>query len=76
MVGDYISTSWINGKAIGAFAVAQTPPAARPSTRPIYIPAGGFTGAASGFVNTSAGDHPVPGAAADHASPKSAIRVG
>src|SRR6185437_5796417 len=76
MVGDYISTSWINGKAIGAFAVANTPSGAAAFDQAIYIPTGGLTGAASGVVNSSAGDHPVPGAAADHASPKSAIRVG
>jgi hypothetical protein len=35
-----------------------------------------LTGVAGGFVNSSAGDQPVPGAASDHASPKSAIRLG
>ena len=74
MVGDYISTSWINGKAIGAFAVANTPSGAA-FDQAIYIPTGGLTGAASGFVNSSAGDQPVPGAASDHASPRSAIRI-
>ena len=75
MVGDYISTSWINGKAIGAFAVAKTP-SGTAFDQAIYIPTGGLTGAASGFVNSSAGEQPVPGAASDHASPKSAIRLG
>ena len=75
MVGDYISTSWLNGKAFGAFAVAKTPSGSA-FDQSIFVPSGGLSAAASGFVNTSAGDHPVPGAASDHASPKSAIRIG
>ncbi|MFL6161062.1 MAG: sialidase family protein [Jatrophihabitantaceae bacterium] len=74
MVGDYISTSWVNGKAFGAFAVAKTPSGSA-FDQAIYVPAGGLSAAASGFVNSSSGDHPVPGAASDHASPKSAIRL-
>jgi hypothetical protein len=75
MVGDYISTSWVNGKAFGAFAVCQTPSGAA-FNEPIYVPTGGLALAASGFVVTSSGDHPVPNAASDHASPSSPIRVG
>jgi hypothetical protein len=75
MVGDYISTSWDNGKAFGAFAVCQTPSGAA-FNEPIYVPTGGLALAASGFVVTSSGDHPVPGAASDHASSNSPIRVG
>jgi hypothetical protein len=75
MVGDYISTSWLNGKAFGAFAVAKTPSGSA-FDQSIFVPTGGLSAAASGFVNSSAGDRPVPGAAADHASPKSAIRLG
>jgi hypothetical protein len=75
MVGDYISTSWLNGKAFGAFAVAKTPSGSA-FDQAIYVPSGGLAAAASGFVNTSSGDHAVPGAASDHASPKSAIRLG
>ncbi len=75
MVGDYISTSWLNGKAFGAFAVAKTPSGSA-FDQSVFVPTGGLSAAASGFVNSSAGDRPVPGAAADHASPKSAIRLG
>ena len=42
MVGDYISTSWINGKAFGAFAVAQPPSAGYDYDQAIYVPTGGL----------------------------------
>ncbi len=74
MVGDYISTSWIGGKAIGAFAVAKTPSGGFAFDQAIYVPATGFTAAAGSFVATSSGDHPVPNAASDHANPRSPIR--
>lgn len=73
MVGDYISTSWIGGKAIGAFAVAKAPSGAA-FDQAIYVPATGFTAAAGSFVATSSGDHALPNTVSDHASPKSAIR--
>jgi len=73
MVGDYISTSWVGGKAVGAFAVAKTPSGSA-FDQAIYVPATGFTAAAGSFVATSSGDHAIPGAVSDHASPKSPIR--
>ena len=73
MVGDYISTSWIGGKAIGAFAVAKTPRGSA-FDQAIYVPATGFTAAAGSFVATSSGDHALPNAVSDHASPKAPIR--
>ncbi len=39
MVGDYISTSWIGGKAFGAFAVAQLPTDGSAFDQAIYVPA-------------------------------------
>jgi hypothetical protein len=74
MVGDYISTSWSGGKAFGAFAVGATPAGTAAFDEAIYVPSGGLTAAAGGFVNTSKGEQAVPGAASDHASPQSAIR--
>ena len=74
MVGDYISTSWIGGKAVGAFAVAKAPSGGFAFDQAIYVPATGFTAAAGSFIATSSGDHALPNAAADHASPKSPIR--
>ncbi len=74
MVGDYISTSWIGGKAIGAFAVAKAPSGGFAFDQGIYVPTTGFTAAAGSFVATSSGDHALPNAVSDHASPKSAIR--
>jgi hypothetical protein len=41
MVGDYISTSWIGGKAFGAFAVAQVPTDGSAFDQAIYVPSGG-----------------------------------
>lgn len=73
MVGDYISTSWVGGRAFGAFAVAKAPTAFA-FDQAIYVPAGGLIAAAGGFVNTSKGEQPVPGAASDHAAPTSPIR--
>jgi len=74
MVGDYISTSWIGGKAFGAFAVAKVPTNSSAFDQAIYLPTGGTSAATSGFINTSKGDRPVPGAASDHAAPTSPIR--
>jgi len=75
MVGDYISTSWVGGKAFGAFAVAKAPSAGFAFDQAIYVPTGGLTAAAAGSVNTFHGERPVVGAASDHAAPTSPIRV-
>jgi BNR repeat-like domain len=73
MVGDYISTSWSGGVAYGAFAVGATPGSAT-FDEAIFTPTGGLTAPAGGFVSTSNGEQPVPGAASDHAAPQSVIR--
>ena len=73
MVGDYISTSWVGGRAYGAFAIASAP-SGTTFDEPIAVPADGLTAASGGFVNNSSGEHPVADAASDHASPRSAIR--
>jgi hypothetical protein len=57
MVGDYISTSWLAGRAWGAFAVATQPPT--PFDESIYVPTGGLTAQAGTFTRTSAGERPV-----------------
>ena len=50
MVGDYISTSWLNGRAYGAFAVATAAP--NPTFhQAIYVPTGGVL--ATGFTNAA-----------------------
>jgi len=74
MVGDYISTSWLGGKAVGAFAVAR-PPSSAAFDEEIDVPMGGLIPAPGGFVNTSAGDQPVPGAVPDYPSPTAPLRV-
>jgi hypothetical protein len=73
MVGDYISTSFLGGRAYGAFAIASAPSGSL-FDEPIAVPTGGLTAAAGGFVNNASGEHPVANAASDHASARSAIR--
>ncbi|MEP6599476.1 MAG: sialidase family protein [Actinomycetota bacterium] len=74
MVGDYISTSWVGGRAFGAFSVAQVASGGFAFDQATYVPTGGLIAAASGYVNTSSGDHAIAGAASDHAAPTSPIR--
>jgi hypothetical protein len=52
MVGDYISTSWVNGAAFGAFAVAAAPVGAFAFNQTIAVPTGGVT--ATSFPNATA----------------------
>jgi hypothetical protein len=77
MVGDYISTSWVGGQAFGAFTQGNAPPPGFAFDQPLYVPTGGLAAAGAAFVHTQAGsaEQPVPDAASDHASPRSAIRV-
>jgi hypothetical protein len=42
MVGDYISTSWVGGRAFGAFAVGQAPSVGYDYDEAIYVPSGGI----------------------------------
>jgi hypothetical protein len=65
MVGDYISTSYVNGKAFAVFAVARAnsgsvfDEAMYTTRQPLVVPAG-----AARF--SSAGERPVPNARSDH----------
>jgi hypothetical protein len=73
MVGDYISTSWVdtpNGRrAYGAFAAAAAPPAGTAFDEAIYVPTGGLN--ATG-VAASAGRASRAGTARAHAATRSA----
>jgi len=71
MVGYYVSTSWVNGKAFGPVAVAQ-PRTGTVFSQGLEVPTGGIL--ANGGAFNSASDKPVANAAADHAAPRSAIR--
>ncbi|HEV2424368.1 MAG TPA: sialidase family protein [Terriglobia bacterium] len=65
MVGDYISTSFSNGKAFGVFAVAQ----AKTGTtyhEAMYTTASGLSVDQTGPQFSSAGEKPIPGAKSDH----------
>jgi len=73
MVGDYISTSWLGGRAWSAIAVAGAP-SGSVFDEDLYVPTSGLAAASGGFVNSSSGEHAVADAASDHASPRSAIR--
>ncbi len=64
MVGDYISTSYVNGTAYGVFAVATKPGSKYHEA--IFTPAGGLMEEESGPFFSSAGEQPVPNARSDH----------
>jgi hypothetical protein len=65
MVGDYISTSIVNGKAFGVFAKANQR-VGQVFDQAMYTPVGGLTSPAGGPVFSSAGEQPVPNAKSDH----------
>jgi hypothetical protein len=73
MVGDYISTSWLGGKAYGSFPVAQAPSGGFAFDQALYVPAGGLTRSAA-TTPASSTPTPVPGASSDHAQGQSDIR--
>lgn len=64
MVGDYISTSYVNGKGFGVFANGLQK-SGTVFNEGMYTPVGGLDTATSGTFS-SAGELPVPGAASDH----------
>jgi hypothetical protein len=66
MVGDYISTSFLAGVPIPAFATASAPNGS-PLDEPMSS-ASGLSTAAGSVVLSTAGELPVPGAASDHAA--------
>src|SRR3954468_7382060 len=74
MVGDYISTSWMGGRAFGSFAVAQAPSGGFAFDQALYVPAGGLTAAAAASSATPSETGPVRGAGVDHASAQSRLR--
>jgi hypothetical protein len=65
MVGDYISTSWMGGRAWPAFAAASAPVGSVFNER-IFVPSGGLLSAGA-FANTSRGDHALAGTTSVHA---------
>jgi hypothetical protein len=65
MVGDYISTSFVNGKAFGVFAVAKSKTGTT-YNEAMYTNATGLTVDSTGPRFSSAGEEPVPNAKSDH----------
>src|SRR5271166_6457892 len=65
MVGDYISTSYVNGKAFGVFAGAL-PPTGGKFFEVMATSKVGFLEEGTGPLLSSAGDKPVPNAKSDH----------
>jgi hypothetical protein len=65
MVGDYISTSFVNGKAYGVFAGA-VPPSGSKFNEAMYTPTVGLLEEEQGPLLSSAGDKPLPNAKSDH----------
>jgi hypothetical protein len=74
MVGDYISTSWMGTRAWTAVALAGAP-SGSVFDEDLFVPTGGLASASGGSVSTASGEHPVAGAASDHAAPRSPIRT-
>src|SRR5438067_9233644 len=68
MVGDYISTSYVNGKGFGVFAKALQK-SGTVFNEAMYTPVSGLD-TASSETFSSAGELPIPGAASDHAPRK------
>jgi hypothetical protein len=64
MVGDYISTSFVNGKAFGVFAKANRR-VGQVFDSAMYTTVDGFSIPAGGPVFSSAGENPVPGVKSD-----------
>jgi hypothetical protein len=65
MVGDYMSTSFVNGKAYGVFAGAL-PPNGSKFNEAMYTPSVGLLEEQQGPLLSSAGDKPMPNAKSDH----------
>jgi hypothetical protein len=65
MVGDYISTSYVNGKAFGVFAEAFKNVGSK-FNEAMYTPAVGMIEEENGPYFSSAGERPVAGAKSDH----------
>jgi hypothetical protein len=72
MVGDYISTSWVSGLAVGAFAVGKVPTNGLAFDEAIYVPTVGL--AAAGGTHSSKGDRPVRDSS-DHPAPSKPVRT-
>jgi hypothetical protein len=74
MVGDYISTSWVNGRAFGAFAVANIAPTGSPLVfdQRIYVPSGGVT--ATSFTHHTVRAQSFSDNGARNANPRAVIR--
>jgi hypothetical protein len=70
MVGDYISTSYVGGTARPVFALASANMGATFHQSMFTTSSGLFSGAA---VVNAGGEHPVPGAASDHAASQAPI---
>jgi hypothetical protein len=65
MVGDYISTSYVNGKAFGVFARAAQNNGSK-LNESMFAPSTGFIQESNGPFFSSAADKPVPNAKSDH----------
>lgn len=65
MVADYISTSYVNGKAFGVFAVAN-PPAGTVLNQAIYTTPSPLVRERSGSIFSSKNERPIANAKSDH----------
>jgi hypothetical protein len=53
MVGDYISTSWLGGRAYGAFPVANPPPPGIAFDQALYVPSGGLVASTAANLSSA-----------------------
>ncbi|OLE38874.1 MAG: hypothetical protein AUG48_00660 [Actinobacteria bacterium 13_1_20CM_3_68_9] len=75
MVGDYISTSWVDNRAFGAFAVARKSTNGKAFEEGIFVPAGGLNQAGSSTKSSRAGRTAVGGNSKLHVVSGSAVRL-
>jgi hypothetical protein len=61
MVGDYMSTSFVNGRAVPVFAEGKRPPSSGVFDEAMYAPAGGLPVAAGSNAASSRGASPAVG---------------
>ncbi|HET7840293.1 MAG TPA: sialidase family protein, partial [Terriglobia bacterium] len=74
MVGDYISTSFVNGLAFGAFAVAN-PVSGTVFDEATYSTASGLSALRAAPRRSSLGERPVPNARSDRAPRKTPAKI-
>jgi hypothetical protein len=74
MVGDYISTSWLGGRAYGAFPVAKPPSAGFAFDQALYVPTGGLIASRASQAGGPSAAEPVASGGSERSQGPAAIR--